>query len=102
MLFFKNLQTEQQNKIKELEKEVKRVRAEHSNTIQQLKTKFITEKKSYQLDSDSKIQTLEKAANKVWHWALFSVDSTNSRITECLGFDGKPNGKGNYWRGILN
>ncbi|XP_064594379.1 coiled-coil domain-containing protein 166-like [Liolophura sinensis] len=61
---YKNLQTEQQNKIKELEKEVKHVRAEHSNTIQHLKTKFITEKKSYQLDSDSKIQTLEKAANK--------------------------------------
>ncbi|XP_050393685.2 coiled-coil domain-containing protein 153 [Patella vulgata] len=61
---YKNLQTEQLNKIKELEKEVMQMRVKHSETIQDLKANFLEKKRNYEDDSTSRIQTLEKKANK--------------------------------------
>lgn len=41
------------------------MRSTHTNAIQDLKSKFLTEKRSYQNDSDSKINTMTKLANTV-------------------------------------
>lgn len=62
---FQDLQTDQLDKIKELEKEVMVMRSKHSDTIQQLKSTFLAEKREYQQDSESRITALEKLANKV-------------------------------------
>lgn len=61
---YKNLQREQLSKIRELEKEVMHMRGKHSETIQQLKAKFLKEKKEFQTDSENRIQTMTKQANK--------------------------------------
>ncbi|XP_030838415.1 coiled-coil domain-containing protein 166 [Strongylocentrotus purpuratus] len=61
---FKKLQQEQVNKIRELEKEVLRMRGQHTETIQKLKTQFLTEKKHFQADSESRIQIVARQANK--------------------------------------
>jgi len=61
---YKQLQTEQLTSIRDLEREVMQLRSKHSETIQQLKAQFLHDKKEYQQDSESKIQTLEKKANK--------------------------------------
>ncbi|XP_052687716.1 coiled-coil domain-containing protein 166-like [Crassostrea angulata] len=61
---YKDLQTDQLDKIKELEKEVMVMRSKHSDTIQQLKSTFLAEKREYQQDSESRITALEKLANK--------------------------------------
>ncbi|XP_060071782.1 coiled-coil domain-containing protein 166-like [Ylistrum balloti] len=60
----KTLQTEQLNKIKELEKEVMQMRTKHSETIQSLKSTFLRDKKEFQNDSENRIATLQKKANK--------------------------------------
>lgn len=60
-----NLQIQQSNRIKELEKEVMQMRSSHTHSIQGLKSKFLAEKKEYQDESDSKINTMTKLANKV-------------------------------------
>jgi hypothetical protein len=52
-------------RIKELEREVMVMRGKHSDAIQQLKTRFLTEKRDYQLDSENKINSMAKQANKV-------------------------------------
>ncbi|KAK2164249.1 hypothetical protein LSH36_67g04009 [Paralvinella palmiformis] len=59
-----NLQQEQMNKIKELEREVMIMRGKHSEAIQQLKTRFLTEKREYQQESENKISSMSKQANK--------------------------------------
>ena len=41
------------------------MRGKHSDAIQQLKTRFLNEKREYQHDSDNKISALAKQANKV-------------------------------------
>ncbi|KAK3768163.1 hypothetical protein RRG08_031703 [Elysia crispata] len=61
---YKDLQTDQLNKIKELERQVMQMRAHHTERIQQMKSDFLREKKEYQHDSDFRIQSLEKKANK--------------------------------------
>ena len=60
-----NLQTEQLTKIRDLERQVNEMRAHHSHAIQQLKADFLRQKREYQIDSDTRIQSLEKKANKV-------------------------------------
>lgn len=61
---YKNLQTEQLTKIRDLERQVNEMRAHHTHTIQQLKADFLRQKREYQIDSDTRIQSLEKKANK--------------------------------------
>jgi hypothetical protein len=60
-----NLQTEQLTKIKDLERTVCEMRAHHTHTIAELKADFLKQKHEYQHDSDTRIQALEKKANKV-------------------------------------
>jgi len=61
---FKSLQQEQLGRIKELEKEVMVMRGKHSDAIQQLKSRFLKEKREFQQDADYKISTMSKQANK--------------------------------------
>ncbi|XP_076458449.1 coiled-coil domain-containing protein 166-like [Babylonia areolata] len=61
---YKNLQTEQLTKIRDLERQVSEMRSHHTHTIQQLKSDFLRQKREYQSDSDNRIQSLEKKANK--------------------------------------
>ena len=42
-----------------------KLRSKHSETIQQLKAQFLRDKREYQHDSESKISTLQRKANKV-------------------------------------
>ena len=60
-----NLQNEQQDRIKKLEREVISMRGKHSDAIQQLKAKFLREKREFNMDSESKISSMAKQANKV-------------------------------------
>lgn len=62
---YQNLQVQQTNRIKELESEVTQMRAAHTNAIQDLKSKFLAEKQTYQNESDSKINTMTKLASTV-------------------------------------
>ncbi|BFZ03336.1 hypothetical protein BsWGS_06375 [Bradybaena similaris] len=61
---YKELQRDQQNKIHDLEQQVIQLRAKHTERIQRMKADFLHEKHKYQQDSEFKIQTLEKKANK--------------------------------------
>jgi len=61
---YKDLQTDQLGKIRDLERQVMQMRAHHTERIQQMKSDFLREKKDYQHDSDFRIQSLEKKANK--------------------------------------
>jgi len=81
---YKNLQRDQQATIKDLEREVMAMRAKHSDAIQQLKTKFLNEKREFQHDSDNKITALAKQANKEAGICLTShtqnIKSENRRL----------------------
>nr|XP_002132105.1 coiled-coil domain-containing protein 166-like [Ciona intestinalis] len=61
---YRELREEQLKKIKQLEREVLRMRGKHSDTIQQLKSQFLQEKAEYTDESEEKIQELAKEANK--------------------------------------
>nr|KAG5713877.1 hypothetical protein BaRGS_024504 [Batillaria attramentaria] len=61
---YKNLQTEQLTKIRDLERQVSEMRTHHTHAIQNLKADFLRQKREYQNDSDTRIQSLEKKANK--------------------------------------
>jgi len=61
---YKDLQTDQLGKIRDLERQVQQMRAHHTERIQQMKADFLHEKRDYQHDSDFRIQSLEKKANK--------------------------------------
>merc|ERR1711976_607246 len=61
---FKTLQQEQLGRIKDLKKEVMIMRGKHSDAIQQLKSRFLKEKRDFQHDSDAKITAMSKQANK--------------------------------------
>ena len=60
-----DLQTDQLGKIRDLESQVRQMREHHTERIQQMKSDFLREKKDYQHDSDFRISSLEKKANKV-------------------------------------
>lgn len=72
------LQHEQVGRIKELEKEVMVMRGHHSDTIQQLKSRFLREKRDFQQDSDAKISSMSKQANKVCNWILVYEDNVGN------------------------
>ncbi|CAL1543370.1 unnamed protein product [Lymnaea stagnalis] len=59
---YKDLQSDQLNKIKELEQEVVKMRAHHTTCVQQMKSDFLREKKDFQHDSEFRVQSLEKKA----------------------------------------
>lgn len=59
------LQQDQLGRIKELEKEVMLMRGKHSDAIQKLKSKFLKEKRDFQHDSEAKVVSMSKQANKV-------------------------------------
>ncbi|XP_078484944.1 coiled-coil domain-containing protein 166-like [Ciona intestinalis] len=61
---YRELREEQLKKIKQLEREVLRMRGKHSDTIQQLKSQFLQEKAEYTDESEEKIHELAKEANK--------------------------------------
>jgi len=61
---YKDLQTDQLGKIRDLESQVRQMREHHTERIQQMKSDFLREKKDYQHDSDFRISSLEKKANK--------------------------------------
>ena len=71
--WLQNLQQEQLDKIKELEREVVVMRGKHSHAIQQMKINFLTEKKEFQQNADQKIQAMAKQANKVRKRFLFKL-----------------------------
>lgn len=52
-------------RIKQLEREILKMRGVHSDTIQQLKADFLEEKAQYAFDSEDKIKILAQEANKV-------------------------------------
>ncbi|CAG5131916.1 unnamed protein product [Candidula unifasciata] len=61
---YKELQKDQLEKIHDLEQQVIQLRAKHTERIQRMKADFLHEKHKYQQDSEFKIQTLERKANK--------------------------------------
>lgn len=61
---YKNLQTEQLTRIKDLERQVYEMRSHHTKRIHHLKSDFLRQKREYQVDSDTRIQALENKANK--------------------------------------
>jgi len=61
---YRNLRDEQLKQIKQLEREVLRMRGKHSDTIQQLKAQFLQEKTDYTNESQDKIDNLTQEANK--------------------------------------
>ena len=66
---YKTLQQQQLARIRELEKEVMTMRGKHSDAIQQLKSRFLMEKRDYQQESQSTITQMAKQSNRVrWHW----------------------------------
>lgn len=62
--YYKELQKEQLDRIKELERKVMQKRAQHSEAMTELKTKFLNEKRSFQTDAETKISAMAKEANK--------------------------------------
>ncbi|XP_002738993.1 coiled-coil domain-containing protein 166-like [Saccoglossus kowalevskii] len=76
---FKRLQADQVQRIKDLEKEVMKMRGKHTDTIQKLKTQFLSEKRNYQQDSESKVNELAKQANRE---ALHCLNEHTSRIKD--------------------
>ncbi|KAK2186256.1 hypothetical protein NP493_207g01049 [Ridgeia piscesae] len=61
---YRNLQYEQASRIKELEKEVSIMRGKHSDSIMQLKSRFLKEKREYLHDAASKVVAMAKEANQ--------------------------------------
>ena len=52
-------------RIKQLEREILKMRGVHSDTIQQLKADFLEEKAQYAIESEDKIKQLAREANQV-------------------------------------
>lgn len=59
------MREQQINKIQKLEREELDIRAQHTETIQKLKSQFLSEKRKFQQDSEARIQEVAKEANKV-------------------------------------
>jgi len=63
-------------RIKQLEREILQMRGKHSDTIQQLKAKFLQEKSEYTEESNEKIEELSREANKVSADQIFDFVET--------------------------
>ncbi|XP_066489675.1 coiled-coil domain-containing protein 166-like [Tiliqua scincoides] len=61
---FKELQSSQQTRIRELEKELLMVKIQHSEHMQKVKTRFLQQKTEYELESQEKVEALAKRAEK--------------------------------------
>lgn len=61
---YRELREDQLKKIKQLDREVLHMRGKHSDTLQQLKAKFLQEKADYTEESENKIHALALEANK--------------------------------------
>ena len=64
-VYTKTLQRDQKAEIAHLEQEVHMMRGKHSEAIQKLKSQFLREKRSYQRESDDKIQEMAQQASQV-------------------------------------
>lgn len=74
---YKRLQADQVQRIRDLEKEVMKMRGKHTDTIQKLKTQFLMEKRDYQQESEAKVNELAKQANRE---ALHCLNEHTARI----------------------
>jgi len=61
---YKQLKTQQADEIEALDDEMTKLRAEQSKTITELKARFLQDTHEIKRESDAKIQTVIKAANK--------------------------------------
>lgn len=61
---YQALQRDQKAEIAHLEQEVHMMRGKHSEAIQKLKSQFLREKRSYQRESDDKIQEMAQQASQ--------------------------------------
>ncbi|KAJ7372725.1 hypothetical protein OS493_017999 [Desmophyllum pertusum] len=61
---YQTLQRDQKTEIAQLEKDVHTMRGKHSEAIQKLKSQFLREKRSYQTESDTKIQEMAQQASQ--------------------------------------
>lgn len=61
---YQTLQRDQKAEIARLEQEVHTMRGKHSEAIQKLKSQFLREKRSYQKESDEKIQEMAQQASQ--------------------------------------
>ncbi|XP_071960781.1 coiled-coil domain-containing protein 166-like [Antedon mediterranea] len=76
---YKKLQADQVKRIRDLEKEVMRMRGKHTDTIQKLKSKFLAEKRDFQQESDGKIQQVAQQANRE---ALICLQDHTNKIKQ--------------------
>jgi len=76
---YRELRSNQLQRIKELEQEVIRKRAEYSDTIQQMKTTFLAERAEYTAQSEERIRELTREANKK---AVICLDEHSNRIKQ--------------------
>ncbi|XP_072028582.1 coiled-coil domain-containing protein 166-like [Amphiura filiformis] len=74
---YKKLQEEQVQRIRDLEKEVMGMRGDHTQTIQKLKSQFLSEKREFQQESEAKIQEVAKQANRE---AIHCLNEHTTRI----------------------
>lgn len=61
---YKDLQSMQQTRIRELEKQLLIARIQHSEHMQRVKTRFLQQKNEYELESQEKVEALAKRAEK--------------------------------------
>lgn len=64
MFACQTLQRDQKAEIARLEQEVHTMRGKHSEAIQKLKSQFLREKRTYQKESDEKIQEMAQQASQ--------------------------------------
>jgi len=76
---YQTLQRDQKAEIAHLEQEVHTMRAKHSEAIQKLKSQFLREKRTYQKESDTKIQEMAQQASQE---AKQCLDEHTRRIKE--------------------
>ena len=67
------LQRDQKAEIARLEQEVHTMRGKHSEAIQKLKSQFLREKRTYQKESDTKIQEMAQQASQVCGYLQVSL-----------------------------
>ncbi|KAL8181382.1 UNVERIFIED_CONTAM: hypothetical protein K2H54_000243 [Gekko kuhli] len=61
---FKELQLEQLSRIRELEKELLAMKIQHSEQMHKVKSQFLQQKADYEMESQQKVQSLAKLAEK--------------------------------------
>ncbi|XP_043919914.1 coiled-coil domain-containing protein 166-like [Protopterus annectens] len=85
---FKDLQAEQLSQIKDLEKEVIKMRVQHADNLQKIKSNFLHDKTYFEQDSQQKVLALAKEAHKEAIRCLFEhtekVRSDNRQLRQEL------------------